>query len=198
MPNQLILQQQNSLMKNQQEYCMALAYKAQHDCMDLQKKFELGNQKLYFDAQKALQTMKVYRDASGHLMIGVVDVNDSKFVGRRLLNIHGYRTGLLFSSYLKQTSTLGIFWVEGNKSRTIYFPLDKYSDFHHFLNYHGIFLQVSGRSQKIAADALFAFSIADAEISEVPYTSGWYYTEKGKWKFSGSGDFTVKESIYGK
>lgn len=141
-----------------------------------------------------LMETSVYADARGDLMLAFKSHDGHTIVTKKLLNVTGFTACIFYSVYPTMESILHVTWEK--KRNGIYFP--DFSDgispaeFLKCLKAKGILLLVSGRAEKRAADALWAYTVMYAPEKEIPSRCGWHKRSDGRWHFAWSTERTMK------
>ena len=141
-----------------------------------------------------LLEMNVYKDSNGQLIFAVQDHKKTKIAAKKLLNVQGVQSHLYVASYPVFKTVFEMSWDEGKSIRLPY--TEEGISPTHFLKKmksHGIFLSVSGRTEKRAAEALFAYLLYTAKEVEIPYFHGWVVTSAGEWHYAEENEMTMKE-----
>ena len=143
-----------------------------------------------------LVEMNVYKDSNGQLIFAVQDHKKAKIAAKKLLNVQGVQSRLYVASYPVLKTVFEMSWDEG-KSICLPYTEEGISptDFLKKIKSRGVFLSVSGRTEKRAAEALFAYLLYTSEEVEIPYFHGWVVTSAGEWHYAEEYEITMKELI---
>lgn len=137
----------------------------------------------------------VYKDHSGDLIFALSDSDGNKISSKKLLNIKDFEAEILVSEMFGGKSALQISW-NGSDNSHVFFPNFAQgispNAFLKKLKSHGVLFQVSGRTEKKAAEALLAYSVQSARITEIPACYGWCKWSDGHWHFAREGEMTMR------
>ena len=189
--------------------------KVQADLFYAQKKDELSLQRNHFqlgqrlDFEAAILEMKarytayvqtigsrIYADAAGNLIYSIEDQSKKKLSAIRLLDVSGFRAKIYRTTWPKCSECLTVEWNEENVKPILFSDfLSRLSTnlFLRRLKMRGLFLRVSGKNEKRAADQLMAYAFSVAECVEIPFFHGWNRMENGEWHFAGPDVLTMEE-----
>lgn len=143
-----------------------------------------------------LLEMNVYKDSNGQLIFAVQDHKKTKIAAKKILNVQGVQSRLYVSPYPVLKTVFEMSWDEGKSIRLPYTEEGiSPTDFLKKMKSHGVFLSVSGRTEKRAVEALFAYLLFTAEEVEIPYFHGWVVTSAGEWHYAEENEITMKELI---
>lgn len=164
----------------------------------LQLQYGLEDIKLRFKTYMAMLGATVYMDCSRNLIFALSDSNGNKISSKRLLNVKGFESKILVSEMLGGKSALCISWENEKKSQIFFSEFTNGilpSTFLKKLKSHGVLFNVSGRTEKKAAEALLAYSVQTAKTIEVSACSGWCKWSDGTWHFAWEDEITMKEIL---
>lgn len=169
---------------------------------NLYQRYEYGKalKDLQIQHEAYLQAMgiTVYRDSLGDIIFAITDSKGGNIISTVLLNVKNYKTCMYTSYYPEFKTVLSISWGNGNDKR-LRFDRTKENFtpelFLKKLKTRGIFLQVSGRTEKKAATALLAYSINSATDIIIPFSHGWGKDSEGRWHYAMKDELTMKEVL---
>lgn len=164
----------------------------------LQLQWGLEDIKLWYKTYMAMLGATVYKDNVGNLMFAISDERGAKISSKRLLNVKNFKSEILVSEVPEKNKVLYITW-DGNENAQLFLhDLTKGISPNAFLNKlkgHGVLFTVSGRTEKKAAEALLAYSIEGANITEISACYGWCRKSDGNWHFAGEDEITMRRIL---
>lgn len=140
----------------------------------------------------------VYCNSEGEIIYAIADADGKAIVAKRLLNVSGFWSRIYVSYYPDLKMVLEVYWGNENE-RWIWFPYTKEgispNIFLKKLKANGIFLLVSGKTEKDAANVLLAYAISTAENIEIPYDYGWGKDANLNWHYAQKDELVMKEML---
>lgn len=198
--NQHDLWQQNQEKIHYQLARTQLELDRQQATMEQRLEFEANLQNLKFQYKCYLKMMgsTVYQNSADKILYSLTDAEGNDIRTKVLLNITNYTSRFFVSYYPKYQAVLEISWGDKDKNKICFaYDNDGISPqiFLKRLKSRGVMLLVSGRTEREAAKALLAYSINNADVTELSYTHGWVKNKHGDWHFADDAEITLQEVL---
>lgn len=159
---------------------------------------QLQDLRVCYQAYARMLTERVYCDMEGEIIFAIESSDGKQIIAKKLLNVSHFRSIVYETFHPDFMAVLEISWGEESTNH-VRMRCDKGDMLPKILlkklNSRGVFLMVSGRTEKKASEALLAYAFCTADKIEILRFHGWGKYLNGMWHYAGKDEITMKEML---